>query len=300
MRIFVTGASGFVGSAVVQRLIENGHAVTGLARSEEGAKKVEGLGAEALRGVLEDHEALRRAAAASEGVIHCGFNHDFSRFRETCANEKLVIEALAEALAEGERPLIVTSGVAIPNGGVPLTEDAPVPGTSHNPRIITEHTVLVMRDLGRDVRVVRLPIVHGDGDHGFIVEAINRARAKGRSAYVGDGLNRWPAGHIHDVAETYVAALERGSRNGTYHAVGDTGVAFKDIAQVIGQRLGLPVVSIAASDAAEHFGWLAAFAGNDAIASSDKTTEQLGVRFTQPRLLADLANSTHYFTALAA
>jgi nucleoside-diphosphate-sugar epimerase len=290
MRVFVTGATGFIGSAVVEELLAADHKVLGMTRSEAGAQALAAAGAEVHRGTLEDMDSLKAGAARADGVIHLAFNHDFSRYMDNCEDDRRVIEALGSVLAGSDRPLIVTSGTGMTAAtpGEPAMEDgAPMPSTMM-PRAASEEAAAAAAANGANVSVVRLPQVHDTVKQGLITPAIEAARAKGASAYVGEGRNRWPAAHVVDVARLFRLALEKAERGARYHAVAEEGVPMRDIAEVIGRRLKLPVVSIAPEQAGEHFGWLAMFAGLDLPASSKQTRERLGWEPSGPSLIADL------------
>jgi nucleoside-diphosphate-sugar epimerase len=298
MRIFLTGASGFIGSAITQELLAAGHQVLGLARSEEAAKALAAAGAAVHRGALDDLDSLKRGAAASDGVIHTAFIHDFSKFKDNCETDRAAIEAIGSGLIGSNRPLIVTSGTALLHLGRPATEaDHPNVGSDVIPRVASEEAAKALAEKGIRVSIVRLPpSVHGKGDHGFVPALIGVARAKGVSAYIGEGLNRWPAVHRLDAARLFRLAAEKAAPDAIYHGVADEGVPIRDIAEAIGRHLHLPVVSKSPEEVADHFGWIGPFFGFDVPASSTETQKRLGWKPTQPGLIADL-DEGHYFAS---
>lgn len=296
MRVFVTGATGFIGSAVVRELLDAGHEVTGLARSDQGAAALATAGAEAHRGSLEDPASLRSGAAAADGVIHTAYIHDFSENNDAAAYARIdrrAIETIGEALAGSGRPLVVASGLVHTPGRL-ATEEDDAPDNPAYPRV-SEPVALSLAGRGIGVSVVRLPpSVHGEGDHGFIPALIGIARGRGLSAYVGDGSNRWAAVHRLDAAHLFRLALEAAPAGARLHGVDDEGVPFRDIAGIIGRHLNLPVTALSPEEAQGHFGLFALFASMDAPASRVLTRKQLGWEPTHPALIPDL-DQGHYF-----
>ncbi|MGY3087643.1 nucleoside-diphosphate-sugar epimerase [Hymenobacter sp. UYAg731] len=291
MRVFVTGASGFIGSAIVQELLGAGHQVLGLARSDASAQALTAAGAVVHRGSLDDLDSLRRGAAASEGVIHTAYNHNFVEYEAAGQTDRHAIEALGVALAGSDRPLLVTAGLAgLATGRLGTEEDTP--GAS--PRM-SEVVAMELAVRGVRAMVIRLASsVHDRGDHGFVPTLIDIARQTGVAAYVGDGRNRWPAVHRLDAARLYRLALEQGTAGARYHGAADEGIPMRDIAAVIGRYLNLPVVSKTPEEAADHFGWMARFVGLDMPASSILTQQRLGWQPTHPSLLADLEDGDYF------
>lgn len=292
MKVFVTGASGFIGSAIVQELLNAGHQVIGLARSDESAKALQDCGAEVLRGSLEDTDSLKKGAGSSDGVIHAAFIHDFSKFEAAAATDKAAIEAIGSVMAGSRRPLIVTGGLAgiKPGSGGLVTEDDAAPAF---PRA-SEATALALAESGIAASVIRLPpSVHDKGDGGFIPALIGIAKQKGVSAYVGDGSNQWPAVHRADAARLYRLALEKGAGGKRYNGIGDSGIPVREIAEAIGKHLNFPVVSKTAEEATAHFGWMGRFIVLDAPSSAKQTEEFLGWRPTGIGLLEDM--NENYF-----
>jgi nucleoside-diphosphate-sugar epimerase len=290
MRVFVTGATGFIGSAVTTELLAAGHQVLGLARSREKAETLTDAGAEVLFGSLEDANILRDGVAKSDGVIHLAFNHDFSKFVANCEDDRRVIEVLGAAIAGSQRPLLITSGTGMVSDfpDRPCTEEDPPVSSAAVPRAASEEAAASMASKGINVSVVRLPQVHDTTKQGLITYQIAVAREKKVSAYVGDGNNRWPAAHVSDTARLYRLALEKAQSGARYHSVGEEGVPLRQIAEIIGRRLKMPTVSLDSKDAPAHFGWLAHFIGRDVPASSALTQKRLGWHPTGPRLIPDL------------
>jgi nucleoside-diphosphate-sugar epimerase len=290
MRVFITGATGFIGTALTKELLGAGHQVLGLTRSDEGAAALAAAGAEVHRGSLQDLDSLKAGAAQADATVHLAFNHDFSTFMQNCEDDRRVIEAITSVLAGTDKPFLVTSGTAITQGddGQPAMEDGPPMPASQNPRAASEEACRAAVADGVNVSVVRLPQVHDPVKQGLVSYLIQVAREKGVVAYLGEGRNRWPAAHVLDVAHLYRLALEKAERGAIYNAVAEEGVSMRDIAEVLGRRLKLPVQSIGPEAAGDYYGWLAMFAGRDLAASSAKTREKLGWNPTGPTMLADL------------
>jgi len=297
MKIFVTGATGFIGSAVVPELIKAGHQVLGLSRSDAGAKSLVAAGAQVHRGDLTDLESLRSGATVSDAVIHTAFGHDFSKFAENCEIDGRAIETLGSVLEGSERPFIVTSGTAgLAAPGQIATEDNNIPPNFPFPRVSEQMALALVRN-GVRASVIRLPQVHDTTKQGLVTYLIAVAREKGVSAYVGEGRNRWSAAHVLDVARLYRLALEKHEAGAKYHAVAEEGVAMRDIAEAIGRGLKVRVVSLSPEQAQAHFGWLSMFASNDLQASSAQTRRKLGWNPTGPGLIADLQRLSYFAEA---
>jgi len=288
MRIFVTGAPGFIGSALVPKLIQAGHQVLGLTRSETGAEALRAAGADVKYGNIEDLDSLRDGAANSDAVIHLAFNHDFSQFQKNCEDDRKAIEAIGEVLLGSNRPFVITSGTAIAVNvdGKPSTEDGPT--AAWNPRAASEAAVKQLTARGVNTSVVRLAQIHDTRKQGLVPYITAVARQKGVSAYIGDGANRWPAAHVSDTARLYHLAFEKAEPGAIYHAVGEEGISMKTIAEALGRGLKVPVVSIKPEEVEEHFSWLAMFAGHDMPSSSAITQQRLNWKPTGPGLIADL------------
>jgi len=295
MRVFVTGASGWVGSVTVKSLIREGYEVVGLARSDASAQLVESLGARVHRGDVTDIKSLQAGIEGCDGVIHTAFIHDFSKFQENCEIDRRAIAAMGEVLLGSNRPMIVTSGTGLFSFAPLATEDMAVPASAPVPRIASEHAAEALMKKGVNVSIVRLPpSVHGVGDHGFVPILFNLAKQKGVSAYVGDGSNIWPGVHRLDAAEVFRLALEKAPAKTRLHAVAEEGVPFKKIAEAIGRQLHLPVVSLSADEAAKHFEWFAHFASMSNRSSSQKTRDLLGWQPKQISLLEDIAQFDYF------
>ena len=294
MRVFMTGAAGFIGAATTRELIANGHQVLGLARSDANAAALKAAGAEAHRGSLEDLDSLRKGAADADGVIHLAFIHDFAKFAENGQIDKRAIEAMGEVLEGTNKPFIVTSGTGLVAPNVVVTEDMRRDASPHVPRV-SEQAGLAYASRGVRAMAIRLPQVHGgDGKAGLITYLLEGARRKGIAAYVGDGNARWAAAHRLDVARLYRLALEKGAVDGVYHAVGEEGVPIREIVAVIGRALNVPVVSISQEEAGDYYGPLAMFAGLDIPASSALTQKWLGWKPREIGLIADIGQPDYF------
>ena len=292
MRVFITGASGFIGLAVTRELIDAGHQLLGLTRSDAGAAALKEVGAEVLRGDVENAQDLREGAGKTDAVIHTAFNHDFSKYVANCESDRKVIETLGDALAGTDKLLMISSGVALAQvaPGAVGTENDPPLSSKHFARAASEEAANAIADKGVRVAIVRLSQIHNTERQGLVTFAIQVAREKGVSVYIGEGKNSWSAAPRLDTARLYRLALEKTGKRATYHAVAEEGVAMRDIAEVIGRGLKVPVVSMAPEEAAKHFGWLGHFAGLDIRSSSARTREQLGWNPTGPGLITDLEN----------
>jgi nucleoside-diphosphate-sugar epimerase len=295
MHVFVTGASGFVGSAIVQELLQAGHKVLGLVRSESAAASLVKTGAEAHLGNLDNLESIKKGAAQCDAVIHTAFDHDFSRYKENCENDRRVILALGSVLAGSNRPLVVTSGVGILRKAAQFTENDPHPGSDVSPRAATEEAAHAVVQQGVNTYIVRLPAsTHGKGDHGFVPMLMGMAKEKGQSVYIGEGNNRWPAVHRSDAAVAYRLIIEKQPQQKVFHPVAEEGIPFKQIATAIGKGLQLPTVSKEGTDAEAHFGWFKHFAGMDCFASSEQTRKTLSWEPKHPTLLEELTSGIYF------
>ncbi len=294
MRVFLTGSTGFIGSAILAELIAAGHQVVGLTRSDFGMRALGAAGAEAHRGDIEDLESLRRGAAGCDAIIHTAFDHDFTHFMENCQKDKRAIEALGSAVEGSQRPIVIASGTAMGTAklGEPATEDFFNPDHV-NPRVASELAGRALSERGVNVSVVRLSQIHDTRKQGLVTEVIELARKKGVSAYVGEGLNCWSGTHVSDTAHLFRLALERRQPGARYHATAEGAIPFRDIAEAVGRRVGVPVRSMTPDEAASHFTWLSAFVGNDMSASSELTQQRLDWHPHGPGLLADIADASH-------
>jgi len=300
MRVFLTGATGFIGSRIVPELIDAGHEVVGLTRSDQGARWLEEAGAKPYRGTLEDPESLARGAAEADAVIHTAFDHNFANFVANTQKDKRVIQAMGAALAGSNRPLIITSGTGMGSFGPgQIAKEDVVDWNNLNPRIASEVAAADAAEKGASVAIVRLPQVHDTVRQGLTSFHIEIAREKGFVGYVGDGSNRWAAAHVTDVARLYRLALEKHEGGVRYHAVAEEGIPMGQIAEAIADRLGIPAVSLSTDEAENYFGWLAPFASLDMPASSSWTRERLGWEPVGPRLIADLMAMDHAEAAAA-
>ena len=292
MRVFITGATGFIGMAVVADLVAAGHQALGLCRSDDKAAALAAAGAEVHKGSLEDIDSVKAGAARSDAVIHLAFNHDFSKFAENCEDDRRVITALGSVIAGSNRPMIITSGTAISQAapGQLSMEDGPIVSSTVVPRAASEEAANALAQSGVNISAMRLPQVHDTTRAGLVTYYIMTAMEKGYLAYIGEGLNRWPAAHVSDVARLYRLAIERAVPGAHYHAVAEEGVSMRAIAETLGKRLGLPVKSITPDEAPAYFGWLAMFAGHDMPASSAWTRQTLDWHPTGPDMVTDLSH----------
>jgi nucleoside-diphosphate-sugar epimerase len=292
MRVFVTGASGWIGSAVTAELIAAGHQVVGLARSDASAEAISAAGAEVQRGDFADLDSLRAGAEGADGVIHTAFIHDFTAHEDAAAVDFEAVKLFGDLLEGTDRPLVIASGIL---GAASVETDRPDPATSWSPRLQTEATLLGYSERGIRSSAVRLaPTVHGDGDYGFMSVLVGIDREKGSAGYIGDGATRWPAVHRLDAAHLFRLALEDAPAGSVLHAIDDEGIPQREIAEVIGRHLDVPLLSVAPEDAVDHFGWLGRFLSIDSVASSTITRELLGWKPTHPGLIEDL-EAGHYF-----
>lgn len=297
MRVFVTGASGLVGSAVVKELLAAGHRVLGMVRSDGGAEKVAATGAEVHRGDIYDLESIKSGAAVCDAVIHTAFNHDFSKFKDNCETDRQVITAIGSVLAGTHKPLVVTSGIGLLSGfdRAVTEDDEPKSDSSVVPRVASEEAAKAVAAKGVNTYIVRLPpTVHGAGDHGFVPMIIGMDRAKGVSAYIGNGDNRWPAVHRFDVAALYRQIIEKQPDLKIYHAVAEEGIPFREIAEAIGKGLQIPVVSKTGDEIAEHFGWFSYFAGLSCLASAAKSIAATGWSPKETGLIEDMYTGGYF------
>ena len=301
MRVFLTGATGFIGSRIVPELLAAGHQVLGLTRSDAGARSLAAAGAEAHRGDLDDLGSLRAGAEQADAVIHTAFDHDFTNFVANCDKDRRAIKALGATLQGSDRPLLITSGTGIGDAGPGQPAVEAVFNPNHpNPRIASEQAGNALLEAGVDVRIVRLPQVHDTVKQGIITPFVEISREKGVVAYIGDGTNRWPAAHVFDVAKLYALVFDHGHRGARYNAVAEEGITARAIAEVVAAGLDLPAVSLSAAEAPGQLGWLAMFAGLDMPASSAWTRAQLGWEPTGPGLIADLKAMDYSLSAAAA
>jgi len=296
MRVFVTGASGFVGSAIVKELLQAGHQVLGMVRTDSAAQALTKTGAEAYFGNLDDLESIKKGAAQCDAVIHTAFNHDFSRMKANCENDRQVILALGSALAGSNKPLVITSGIGVLRSDTPLTtENDKAPGADVSPRAASEEAAYAVAGQGVKTYIVRLPpTVHAQGDHGFIPMVMGMAKEKGQSVYIGEGHNRWAAVHRLDAAVVYRLIIEKQPEQMVFHAVAEEGIPFRQIATAIGKGLHIPTVSKNGNDAEAHFGWFTHFAGMDRPASSEQSRKTLGWAPTHPGLLEELVPGVYF------